>query len=184
MNDPDSQNDELSWVQASDGEAGYRLVQDGKSVASLRFAKALGSLATGDAEGSRWTFKRVGVFRPRITVRLEGSETDLAVFEPGWTGAGPLRFSEGRSYRWTNVSFWQLEWAFVRDDDGSPLVRFFQRAVGRHGGPVRVEAAAKELRDLPVLLLLGWYLLVLLDREADASAAAHAPAAPSTTPGG
>lgn len=31
------------------------------------------------------------------------------------------------------------------------------------------------MRDLPILLLLGWYLLVLMDREADATAAALVP---------
>ena len=166
----DSGQGELSWVQPRRIEAEYQLVRDRKTVASLRWEKALGSLATGEAGDSRWTFKRVGVFRPRVTVRVQGSETDIAVFEPGWSYTGLLRFSDGRSYRWTNVSFWELEWAFTRED-GSPLVRFFQRAKGRTGGPVRIEPGAEGLPDLPILLLLGWYLLVHMERDADTAAA-------------
>lgn len=131
----DSGRDGLSWLHGGRGRSEYRLVRDRTTIATLRFANAWGSLATGDADGSQWTFKRVGFFRPRMTVRAQGSDADLAVFEPGWGAGGVLRFSDGRILRWTGVSFWRLEWAFTRDD-GSPLVSFSQRVMGRTGAPV------------------------------------------------
>lgn len=170
-------SEDLLWTQPRRLDASYRLAQGPRTVATLRFASGLGSRATGEGGGSRWTFKRVGFFRPRVTVRIEGSEVDLAVFELGWSWSGFLSFSSGRRYRWTSLSFWRLAWAFVHED-GCPLVHFSRYARGRRGAPVHVERAAKDVPDLMILLLLGWYLLVLMDRDG-ATAAATFPAVTS-----
>jgi len=50
-------------------------------VATLRFQR--GSLADAEAEGHHWTFKRQGFWQPRVTVRLAGSDADVAVFRSG-----------------------------------------------------------------------------------------------------
>lgn len=161
---------DLTWVRPKRLTQEYTLLRDRTTLATLRFGKRMGSLASAEWGNSRWTFKRVGLFRPRVTVRVQGSEKDIAVFELGWSWTGTLRFSPGPSYRWTSVSFWSQEWAFLRED-GSAAVRFWQRALGRKGR-VKIESDSERLADLPVLVLLGWYLLVLIAREEDASAAA------------
>ena len=87
----------LTWVKPRALRAEYQLIADGKALASLRWEKALGSLARAEAADGRWTFKRVGFLRPRVTVRAEGSVADVAMLEPG---TGILQFSDGHTYHW------------------------------------------------------------------------------------
>jgi len=153
---------DLTWVQPRALRAEYQLIADGKALASLRWKKAFGSLATAEAADGRWTFKRVGFLRPRVTVRAEGSVADVAVLEPG---TGVLQFSDGHRYHWVNTSSWGGEWAFA-SEDGTVLVRFlFPMASLRMRGRVQVEPEARTQQDLSLLLLLGWYLVVLNSQD-------------------
>jgi hypothetical protein len=154
----------LTWVQPSALRNEYQLIADDKALASLRWEKAFGSLATAEAADGRWTFKRAGYLRPRVTVRAEGSEADVATLEPGWTGSGVLQLSDGLRYRWANTSFWSGEWAFV-SEAGTVLVRFLPGYSRKKRGTVHVEPEARTLRHLSLLLLLGWYLVVLMAQD-------------------
>jgi hypothetical protein len=135
-------------------------------VATLRFQR--GSLADAEAEGHHWTFKRQGFWQPRVTVRAPGSDADVAVFRPRWAGGGTLDFADGRSVRLSSANFWQSQWVWQEKDQ--PLILF----KGRHGivkakGAVEVQPGAESRPDTPLLVLLGWYLILL---HADDTAAA------------
>jgi hypothetical protein len=140
-------------------------------VATLRFQR--GSLADAEAEGHHWTFKRQGFWQPRVTVRVPGSDADVAVFRPRWAGGGTLDFADGRSVRLSSANFWQSQWVWQEKDQ--PLILF----KGRHGivkakGAVEIQPGAESRPDTPLLVLLGWYLILL---HADDTAAATAGAA-------
>jgi len=135
-------------------------------VATLRFQR--GSLADAEAEGHHWTFKRQGFWQPRVTVRVPGSDADVAVFRPRWAGGGTLDFADGRSVRLSSANFWQSQWVWQEKDQ--PLILF----KGRHGivkakGAVEIQPGAESRPDTPLLVLLGWYLILL---HADDTAAA------------
>ena len=135
-------------------------------VATLRFQR--GSLADAEAEGHHWTFKRQGFWQPRVTVRAPGSDADVAVFRPRWAGGGTLDFADGRSVRLSSANFWQSQWVWQEKDQ--PLILF----KGRHGivkakGAVEIQPGAESRPDTPLLVLLGWYLILL---HADDTAAA------------
>jgi len=135
-------------------------------VATLRFQR--GSLADAEAEGHHWTFKRQGFWQPRVTVRAPGSDADVAVFRPRWAGGGTLDFADGRSVRLSSANFWQSQWVWEEKDQ--PLILF----KGRHGivkakGAVEIQPGAESRADTPLLVLLGWYLILL---HADDTAAA------------
>jgi hypothetical protein len=60
------------------------------------FETVFGSLATAKSSAGAWTFKRVGFFKPRVTVRIQGEENNLVVYYPERAGAeGVLEFSDG-----------------------------------------------------------------------------------------
>ena len=63
---------EFEWHQSA--RRAYQLLSRGQEIASLRFEKTCGSLATGTQDQDRWTFKRTGFFAPRITVRTNSSD--------------------------------------------------------------------------------------------------------------
>ena len=89
----------LRWTQPTLLKREYELHAGDEVVATLRWQKTFGSLALAEAADGTWTFKRSGFLRPKITVRVPGSETEVAVFKPAWGGEGTLRLSAGRCYQ-------------------------------------------------------------------------------------
>lgn len=167
--------EELLWIQPAARKREHELRAGDDLVATLRFQR--GSLADAETDGHHWTFKRQGFWRPRVTVRVAGSEVDIAVFQPHWTGGGVLELADGRAIRLRSANFWQSEWVWEEKDQ--PLMRF----KGRHGivkakGAVEIQPGAAVQPDAPLLILLGWYLILL---HADDSAAATVGASVAAT---
>ena len=169
---------ELAWLQPAARKREHELRAGDETVATLRFQR--GSLADAEAGGDHWTFKRQGCWRPCVTVRRPGSDADLAIFHPGWTGGGQLDFPDGRSIRLSSANLWQSEWLWQEKDQA--IIRF----KGRHGlikakGAVAIEPEALKLPDLALLILLGWYLILLhAEDTAAASISTTMPVATST----
>ena len=169
--------EELLWTQPAARRREHELRAGDDVVATLRFQR--GSLADAEAEGHHWTFKRQGFWQPRVTVRVPGSDADIAVFRPHWAGGGTLDRSDGRSVNLRTVNFWHSEWVWQEKDQ--PLILF----KGRHGfvkarGAVEIQPGAASRPDAPLLVLLGWYLILL---HADDTAAASTAAAVAATSG-
>jgi hypothetical protein len=163
--------EELLWVQPAARRREHELRAGDEVVATLRFQR--GSLADAEAEGYHWTFKRQGFWQPRVTVRVPGSDADVAVFRPHWAGGGTLEMADGRTTRLSSANFWQSEWTW--QDKDQPLILF----KGRHGivkarGAVEIQPGSARLPDTPLLVLLGWYLILLHADDANAAAAVAA----------
>jgi hypothetical protein len=161
----------LRWTQPTLFAREFELHAGDEVVGTLRWQKTFGSLALAEAADGAWTFKRSGFLRPRVTVRLPGSEPEVAVLEPGWRGEGSLVCSDGRWHRWQNISFWRSEWAFA-DDVGETLVHFAPEfAFLGHAAEVKFGPRAASVPDLSLLTLLGWYLMVLMSQDTGGAAA-------------
>jgi len=88
----------LHWVQLHAIKHEFELRSGDELCGTLYWEKAFGSLASVTSEDGEWTFKRVGFLNPRVTVRQPGSDLDIAIFKPGWTGSGSLEFPSGRRF--------------------------------------------------------------------------------------
>ena len=166
---------ELEWRQPESRHRLYQLTADGETIATLRFEKLGGSLASGKFGNSEWTFKRSGFLHPRVLIRAPGSEQDIATFTPNWTGGGWLALNAGRRYHLKCKNFWGTEWAFEAED-GSPTITM----TGGHGlfkesAHLTVTESASTLPETPLLLLLIWYLKILMNEDAAVVAAILAP---------
>ena len=90
----------------------YELCAGEMIAATLRFRGSFGSFATAASADGSWTFKRVGFWQTKVTVRANGAETDLAVFKNNtWSGGGTLELPAGRKYL-ANISFWATQYEF------------------------------------------------------------------------
>ena len=167
----------LTWTQPAALRREFVLQDDDVEVATLRFRSALGSFATADTGDGSWTFKRVGFWAPRVTACVAGTDDEIATFRNNtWSGGGTLTMGDGRALR-ANTNFWMSTFEFV-DEAGEPLVRF--RKVGGFfhlGAHVDVLPASVTLRELPWLVVLGWYVTVLMRDDAAGAGAAGAAAA-------
>jgi hypothetical protein len=153
----------LEWVQPHALKREYELLAGGERIASLRFRSAFGTLATAESAEGCWTFKRVGFWQARVTVRACGSDANLAIFKPNtWSDGGTLEFPDGRRVLAT-TSFWQTRLEFTTEA-GELLVRLHPAGLFRLS--VRVELGAAHPAGLQWLVMLGCYLIVAMHDEA------------------
>ena len=159
----------LIWQQCQPDQRAYELRADGQVFATLRWLKAFGSLAQADTQVGHWTFKRVGFWRPRVTVREIGATSDILIFEPSLSGSGTIDLPQTRQLRWSTSP--QRGWAW-HALTGKPLLHFSADDAAAQRGQVTLEPGALQLPDLALLIPLGWYLTILLiDDNATGSAA-------------
>src|SRR4051794_23506444 len=125
---------ELQWKQPGRLKAVYELHAGTELVGMIDFQRS--TLATAEAEGFAWTFKREGFWRQRVTVRPVGSEANVAEFRPHLGGGGELGTTDGRTFYLGASNFWHSEWLWKRSDQ--PLVTFRPRS-----GALRTEGSVQ-----------------------------------------
>jgi len=152
----------LNWIQPRPMARQFELRQDGDVLATLRFDTAFGSLARAETEDGVFTFKRVGFFRPGVTIRKAGSDEDLGNYQPSWNNGGELELENGKGYTFRCTSFWHGRWSML-DESGDTVLTFALKGVVKTGATV---AFGKRCEDAPLLALFGGYLMVLMAEDA------------------
>ena len=168
---------ELFWVQPAALKRSFILRSGERIFGSLVFRSAFGSLADAISCKDSWTFKRVGFFSPRVTIRRAGSGIDIANYQPKWTGTeGSLLFSGGRSYLWRVANFWATRYTFS-DSQGNELVTYRSGSdeqklsnLIKQQAQVEIALQAWQLPEVDLLVILGWYLVILQQEDASAVA--------------
>ena len=163
---------ELKWEQPKALKMEYLLQAGDETVAYLRFRSAWGSFAQAECADGCWTFKRVGFFQTRVTIRECNAENEIANFRNNtWTGGGTLELPDGRKYP-ANTNFWLTKFAFTAET-GQELVSYTKIGGFLHmSALVLVHPGATLVRELPWMTLLGWYLTIMHHQDAAAAAAA------------
>lgn len=163
----------LYWEQPKAARRGYILRAGRDTVGVMKFRSALGSMAEVKTSTGEWTFKRMGFFRTRVVVRGRDRREDLAVYAPRWTGtAGEIRVPGFPAYKWLEEGAFSST-VELRDPEGL-MLRYSSDSDHKTGGVLRTEARVdiepRAMKDtnLPMLLMLGWYLLILHNEDINA----------------
>jgi hypothetical protein len=160
---------ELRWVQPSMLKMEYELKVQDEVAATLKFRSSFSSFAVGESGEGSWTFKRVGFWQRSVQVRELASDADLATFTRNiWKEGGSLELNSGSRYLAT-ANFWQNQfdlWTAGR----KPLIHYRIGGVWRPSAATLIETGAASLPELPWLTLLGWYLVLMMRRDAAAAA--------------
>ena len=154
----------LIWSKPKGLKGTYELHLGEERLATLKFRSMWGSFATGETAEGSWTFKRVGFFQNRVTVRPAGSEVEVGVFANDWKMGGTLQLPDGRRYP-GNTNFCMTNYAFT-DERDQPLVSY--RRIGGTtalSSAVEVGPAGATLPELPWVVLLGWYVAVMMHAD-------------------
>lgn len=161
---------ELKWSQPSAMKEEFELRTASELVATLHFRSSLGSFATAESADGCWTFKRIGFWQSKAGIRQCGSDVDLAIFKNNtWKSGGTLAFANGHQFNAT-TNFWQTRLGF-ETETGDPLAGLRYGGVFRRHADVEITAAGRSTAQLPVLVLFGWYLAIMLDRDSSAATA-------------
>jgi hypothetical protein len=155
----------LQWAQPRAKTRFFELRSGEDVVATLAWEKPFGTLAAAQTAEKTWTFKRVGFFNPRVTVRSPASEADIAVFRPSWGYGGTLEV-QGKTFTWKKLDFWGSKWGFAWQD-GTVLLSFSYasglNAIFKLEGTVELSpGSVSTVIDVPLLATLGWYVMVLM----------------------
>lgn len=161
----------LAWARPRVFQRRWELRAGDDVLAVLESPPAWGFTCTAETATGAWRLRHRGFLRGRVVVErrvAEGEWSERAGFEPGWFGAGRLR-ADGRTLAWRRADFWGRRWEF-RDADGRVLVSLVRKpGLFRAGCDVEVASDAATRADLEVLVLLGWFLVLLMTRQAQAA---------------
>lgn len=161
---------ELKWIQPSAFKMEYELRMNDELAGRLTFRSAFGTFATGESADGCWTFKRVGFFQTRVSIRRCGEQEDLATFKNNtWSGGGTLEFADGRRFL-AGTNFWQTSLEF-KTEAGEPFVRFDTGGMIHISATVEILPRAAGASETPLVVMLGWYLVVMMHSDMAASAA-------------
>ena len=167
----------MRWTQDHPSRRSYELIRGRESVARLRWTGFHGAMAEGEFFLARWTLQCVGSLSPLVRVRVAGAQRDAAIFRPKTGGEGLLLCAGCGLYAWRACDIRASEWAFF-GSDGSRVVSFRFESPRHWNHVMKVEGVmevapwAESLPAHPLLVLTGWYLVVLQHHDASLLAAA------------
>ena len=172
---------ELQWVQPHALKMDYELHAGDTVAATLHFRSSFGSFATATSADGSWTFKRVGFWQTKVTIRASEADADLAVFKNNtWSGGGTLELPDGRKYL-ANTNFWATQYEF-KAETGEALISYKKIGGMLHmSSGVEIHALAKDIAELPWMVLLGWYLTVMMNMDSAAVTASTVATVAATT---
>ncbi len=159
---------ELRWIRPRRLRPDSELRAGDTLIATLTWAR--GSRASARWGATQYGFNRQGWFRPRILVHDERPEIATAPDAPVATFArDALTCADSHVYRWKKPKRWTNERMWV-DAASIELVRF---SPGKKStNIVLVAPSSATPADLPLLILLGQYLLVLAAQDAEVASIA------------
>ena len=151
----------MRWLRTSDKPLGFALSSGDATVASLQWKRHGGSLAAAETSGGIWTLKRGGFLNPHVTVRPEGSERVQARLS-AHLNHHEIRLDTGTTYRFRRAGLLVPAWK-VSTSEGVEVLHIEPVRQGRklEGGAVLAPATAVDLPELLLLVVLGWYFIVL-----------------------
>lgn len=157
---------ELRWFHPEPTERYHELRGEEGKVASIRWAKERGTLATAQWGSRAWTFKRYGFLHPKVTIRLTDSDRTLGRFEPNMSGGGVLHLGAGLDYQLFG-NFWRGEWRWA-DPAGKDLVEFKRdfSVVEKNEGHLTWVGQDVPEETFQLLVLFGWYVVIMMAEDA------------------
>jgi hypothetical protein len=156
----------LKWEQPSALKMNYELRTGGGELAALlHFRSSFGSFATTETADGCWTFKRIGFFQTKVTIRACGSDRDIGIFKNNtWSGGGTLELADGGTFR-AATNFWQTKFGF-ETESGEKLIGFEKGGLLHLSATVEIQPNAVSMAELPLMVTLGCYLIVMMDMDA------------------
>lgn len=152
---------ELTWTHPEPERRSYELRSGSELMARLSWTTEAGSLAEGTTDDGVWTFKRAGFLKPRVTVRSIDQGRDVAIFEANPAGGGLLQLLDGHFYNW-RTNFWRAEFAWIAANGKAVVESTRSFSVdGKTEGRARIAATELDSNQLSLLVLLGWYLVMM-----------------------
>jgi len=140
-----------------------------EGLAALHWEKWFSFEAVAESADGLWVIgrRRSASLLGDVVVRDPASATEVAAFRRSWRGTGVVRFASGAEYHWEREGFWRPRYFWAAD--GRALL-FYRMVLGfGRSYEMEVDPSARSLAELPVLVLLGGYVMAMISAERRAS---------------
>jgi hypothetical protein len=162
----------LTWSQPKAMRQIHELRFGPELVATLQFPKMLSSAAVAESSDGRWTLERVGFLNFRIIARKPDSDLPLASYTPkAFKAGGTVELARGGAVV-LRQSFWEAK-TELTTEAGEPLVEMRSRGFFKHFVDVKMNRRALQYEELPCLVMLLFYSILLRRRDAATHSAVH-----------
>lgn len=158
------------WIRPQVFRRLYELRSGDEVLATIESRALFNSAAIATSSQGRSLLRHAGLLRGKVLLSSEDATGIRLTFKPGWFGAGVAHSAGGLEWHWKRVDFWGRSWRF-EDLSGNPVLSFVRRPSWfRASVSVEPSEYARSLSELSDLALLGFYLLLLMQRQAHVSA--------------
>ena len=154
-----------AWEQPKRFSPRWNLTVDGAVVATLAVRGVFGHGAEGRSGRDHWRFRHG--LPGNVTVFANGADMPCARYRPGWFAGGLIDRVGLETLSWRRENFWQTRWG-IQTADRLPLIHLHPHRgvlLRKEASPVELEDAARRLPDLPMLIALGWFLVLRSHRS-------------------
>lgn len=150
----------LVWVQPSLMTRSWELRDVDSIAGSLEWKSAYQASAIGTTASGQWSLKLEGFFRSWVTVRRLDREEPAALFRALPSFNGKLELPDDRVLSWDS-NFWLTKWIWSASE-GLEIMRMSRNLSLRTEGELSWDPRMTGIDELPLLAILGWYLIVLV----------------------
>jgi hypothetical protein len=155
---------ELQWVQPSFLKMEFELKNSNIVVAKLEFKHLISEEARAESADGCWKFKRKGFWKTTISVSACDDDIPIVSFEgKRWGKIFPIQLPGGEHVKIV-TDFWG--WTFSLQTETGELIAEVKRK-GLFSGTYKVDLRKRgsSYKELPWLLMLLWYLMILERRR-------------------
>jgi len=147
----------------------YELTRGDEIIGSITFTKTFGTLAEAQIFNEEWSLKRMGFWKPYITVRRKNDDRDYlqVPFSGKWQGLLTLTTHKGELYELSQIGFWNPKWVWMKQK--SSLIEIDLK----FGMKKYAEMIIRDNDELiNLLLIIGAYGMIMQGWDDGASSAA------------
>jgi hypothetical protein len=155
---------ELFWSQSDKDRNFYELVCEKEIIGSLRWKKQFSPKATAECKKKNWIFRSIGFFKPRVVIRAEKKDENIAIFEPKRNGEGNLFFDKENYFYWKPADLSYNEFAFFDKESDNFIIKIRKvrskksSEVFNFVSEIDIQESIELDSQTILLVFFGWFL--------------------------
>jgi hypothetical protein len=154
----------LVWKQPSAWHRAYVLQSSTGELGRLCFPSVWKEIAEIEFGSQAWTFDRRGFFGRKVLIWRRGEAEPFGEYHPEtFRRGGKLDMGDGHGFQFS-TNFW-ITRLDILDEQGELLVSLHKDGIFRISVAVELQPEANELAEIPLLISLGLYMLLLIQHD-------------------
>jgi len=147
----------------------YEFFSGDKIFGKMHYLNFFSQAAIAIINGQTWKLQRRGLWKPYIELLHENGKVPLTRLPFNWNYRLKYTGSNSDIYEFRQVNCWKNSWIWF-DDKKNPVVEFKSRIMSKSNRGI-VLVHQKDIPDVEVMILLGWFMIKSYEMDSVAVAA-------------